>query len=93
MKDIIELTMQILSIAWNNILDGSPLSFVISTCVVVMGILYYHSRRPHGFPPGPPALPWVGSIPFSSIGDDYVDNFMKQRDKYGPIYSLKLGKR
>ena len=86
------IVMEIVSIVWNSILGLTPLSLVISSCAVVIGFLYYHSRRPHGFPPGPPALPWVGSIPFA-MSDNYIEDYMKLREKYGPINSLKLGKR
>ena len=78
---------------WNNMLDFSPISLGISVFTIIVGFLYYRSRRPHGFPPGPPALPWIGSLPFMSFVDDYLADFMRLRDKYGQIYSIKLGKR
>ena len=32
--------------------------------ILVSAWIYLKSRRPRNFPPGPPRLPWIGSLPF-----------------------------
>ncbi|XP_029939437.1 cytochrome P450 2J2-like [Salarias fasciatus] len=45
------------------------------------------NRRPHNFPPGPWAMPFVGNI-FTEINDK---SLAKLAQEYGPVFSLRRG--
>ena len=61
--------------------------------VVLLTYVYLASRRPRGFPPGPPVLPIVGSLPFwSTRADQYTNDILRMHKKYGDIFSVKTGK-
>ncbi|XP_022082689.1 steroid 17-alpha-hydroxylase/17,20 lyase-like isoform X2 [Acanthaster planci] len=68
----------------------------VTTLLVAVGTLiayalYKSIKRPAGFPPGPPALPFVGNIPqfyFANTTQQGVFNELWQ--KYGAVYSLKF---
>ena len=47
-------------------------------------------RRPHGYPPGPPAMSILGNIHQMPSRDAHLQ-FQKWAKEYGPIYSLVLG--
>ena len=64
--------------------------------VILVFVVVKRLRKPYGFPPGPPALPLVGSAPFlpadviNGTGprlDDYL------ADKYGDIVGFYGGRR
>ena len=40
------------------------MSLVVLFLVLTLVWVYKKTRKPRGFPPGPPRLPWVGSLPF-----------------------------
>ena len=55
-------------------------------------IFQWTSRRPFAFPPGPPAVPFLGSIPFLKHGGaEYYKEFGRLAEKYGVIFSMELG--
>ncbi|GAB6033314.1 hypothetical protein CHUAL_013084 [Chamberlinius hualienensis] len=70
-------------------------NFILSstTFIVVLTLYWYihvlYSRR--NGPPGPLGLPVLGYLPF--LGRKPFLTFDKLKDKYGPIFSLKLGGR
>ena len=79
-----------------DVLD-STLSSIITVLFLLVTLLltyiYFASLRPKNFPPGPPALPIVGSLPFLSTNPDgYIENFGQLHEKYGDIFSIKMGK-
>lgn len=43
------------------------------------------------YPKSLPSLPLVGSLPFLPRGGHQHVNFFKLQEKYGPIYSLRMG--
>ncbi|XP_051885538.1 vitamin D 25-hydroxylase isoform X2 [Pristis pectinata] len=63
------------------------LLFLLLNLLLVRHLL--KQRRPRGFPPGPAALPLIGSV-FSLVTEPHV--FMKkQSEVHGQIFSLDLG--
>ncbi|GFU45717.1 cytochrome P450 2J6 [Nephila pilipes] len=69
-----------------------------STLVVAVTVgwfLHWVIHRPNRnlkLPPGPWLnLPWMGYLPF--LGTDFVKGFHRLKEKYGPVYRLKLGQR
>uniref|UniRef100_A0A8C6IE59 Cytochrome P450, family 2, subfamily r, polypeptide 1 n=1 Tax=Mus spicilegus TaxID=10103 RepID=A0A8C6IE59_MUSSI len=49
-------------------------------------------RRPAGFPPGPPRLPFVGNICSLALSADLPHVYMRKQSRvYGEIFSLDLG--
>ena len=53
-------------------------------------ILWVRSRRPIGYPPGPPPLPVIGNLHNIAKGP-VLETFRELRTKYGDIFSLSLG--
>jgi hypothetical protein len=51
-------------------------------------VFFYVRRRPKNYPPGPPNLPIIGSIPF--LGQDMRKNITKLHQKYGPGIKLNF---
>ncbi|GFY33363.1 hypothetical protein TNCV_1898151 [Trichonephila clavipes] len=69
-----------------------------STLVVAITVgwfLHWVIHRPNRnlkLPPGPWLnFPWLGYLPF--LGTDFVKGFQRLKEKYGPVYRLKLGQR
>ncbi len=59
-------------------------------CCLLLLLLRFLFRRPPGFPPGPPRLPLVGSLPFAVGGGKKPSLFHGSRDlvrKYGKVRS------
>uniref|UniRef100_A0A7N8XS13 Cytochrome P450 2J2-like n=1 Tax=Mastacembelus armatus TaxID=205130 RepID=A0A7N8XS13_9TELE len=73
--------------AWQWVDTWSLLMFALVLLVVSE---YVRSRRPSNFPPGPWALPVVGNI-FSLDSNNVHGDMVKLAQKYGNIYSLKMG--
>ncbi|KAM3610065.1 uncharacterized protein V6R79_024740 [Siganus canaliculatus] len=67
-------------------------SFFLVWLSVFIVILLSRSRRPKNFPPGPYALPILGSIAHLSL-DNPLENFEKLRKTYGNVYSIFLGSK
>ncbi|XP_023755285.1 probable (S)-N-methylcoclaurine 3'-hydroxylase isozyme 2 [Lactuca sativa] len=51
----------------------------------------YSRKRMPPFPPGPYGLPVVGYLPF--LGSNLHEIFTEMADRYGPIFSLQLGRK
>ncbi|KAM7410065.1 hypothetical protein PAMA_001494 [Pampus argenteus] len=69
-------------------LDGWSLLLFTLVFLVIAG--YIRNRRPSSFPPGPWAFPFVGNI-FSVNLDDVHGDMKRLAEKYGDVYSLKMG--
>lgn len=70
--------------------------FLIASCISFIILNEWKDRRKksspiigQSYPPGPASIPFLGYLPFLSL-DAHLD-FCKLKDKYGPIFSLKLG--
>lgn len=60
--------------------------------VVVTGVLLFRFRwKPANLPPGPPALPLVGSLHL--LGTHPHHNLAAMARKYGPLMSVRLGQK
>ena len=53
--------------------------------------LYQRTRKPKKFPPGPPRLPVLGSLPFIGVKGSFVQTMKYAADKYGPVSGIFLG--
>ncbi|KAL6107819.1 uncharacterized protein ACO6RY_18513 [Pungitius sinensis] len=69
-------------------LDGR--SLLLFTLVLLVTAEYLRARRPSGFPPGPWAFPLVGNLFSFDPSNPHVD-MTKLAEKYGKVYSLKMG--
>lgn len=73
-------------------------SYVTPTTGILLGIvslLLYKAlsfRRPKHIPPGPPAIPVLGSLPFINY-KDFNRECIRLAEKYGDVFSLYFGTR
>ena len=68
-------------------------TIVFTLITILLTYVYFSSRRPKGFPPGPPVLPIVGSLPFwTTKAEEYSDYILRMHQKYGDIFSVKMGR-
>lgn len=66
---------------------------LVSLLLLTLAYFFWpKSKTPNDkFPRSLPFLPVVGSLPFLPRGGHMHVNFFKLQEKYGPIYSLRLG--
>ena len=50
-------------------------------------------RKPERFPPGPPKLPIVGSMPYLSKTGSLLHVIKEAVEQYGPIVGIYLGSK
>ena len=62
----------------------------IVVCLYVAVFNYYKKRSWEGLPPGPPALPLLGSLPF--LGQDLREPLREMGKKYGDVFTIYLGR-
>ncbi|XP_019936473.2 cytochrome P450 2J4-like [Paralichthys olivaceus] len=65
-------------------------SLLLFTLVFLVIAACLRTRRPSGFPPGPRVLPLVGTM-FSLDFNNLHREITKLAEKYGNVYSLKMG--
>lgn len=53
--------------------------------------LFLRTRKPKKFPPGPPRLPVLGSLPFIGVKGSFVHSLKYVANKYGPVSGIFLG--
>ena len=56
-------------------------------------LIYKSSRKPEKFPPGPPKLPLVGSLPYLGKTGSFAHITMAVVKKYGPVTGLYFGSK
>lgn len=66
---------------------------LVSLLLLLLAYFFWSkSKTPNAkFPRSLPFLPLVGSLPFLPRRGHMHVNFFKLQEKYGPIYSLRLG--
>ncbi|MPC76280.1 Methyl farnesoate epoxidase [Portunus trituberculatus] len=62
----------------------------LAVVVVVVAILYLASRKPRGYPPGPPRLPLVGYLPYLNPHLPHKQ-LWGLSSTYGPVVGLYFG--
>uniref|UniRef100_UPI003AAE8D86 cytochrome P450 2J6-like n=1 Tax=Centroberyx gerrardi TaxID=166262 RepID=UPI003AAE8D86 len=65
-------------------------SLLLFTVVFFLIADYIKNRRPSSFPPGPWALPFVGNI-FTVDFNRTHENLTQLAERYGDVYSLRMG--
>ncbi|XP_039258438.2 cytochrome P450 2U1-like [Styela clava] len=72
-------------------LFGDSINTIIISVVSLLVAYYFYLReyKWKRFPPGPMGIPLLGYAPF--LGDKASEKMMKIADKFGPIFSLKMG--
>ena len=60
------------------------IAFVVIAIVRFIQVFYF--SRPKNYPPGPPNLPLIGSVPY--MDQDFRVSLMKFREKYGKMFSF-----
>ncbi len=58
--------------------------------VLLISWIYKKIQKPRNFPPGPPRLPLLGSVPFLS-GANFLQNTIDLKKKYGGIVGFYFG--
>ena len=70
-----------------SFISSNVASILVFTIVFLF--VWYYFQIPSNLPPGPPALPIIGSLPFTGLL--LHNTFLKWRPKYGDIASFYLG--
>ena len=56
-------------------------------------LVYKSTRKPERFPPGPPKLPIVGSLPYLENATSFAHMMIGAAKKYGPVSGIFLGRQ
>jgi len=56
-------------------------------------LIYKSSRKPEKFPPGPPKLPLIGSLPYLGTTGSFAHSIIEVVQKYGPVAGIFLGSK
>ncbi len=66
--------------------------YQIIPTIVILFILWVYKRtqKPKDFPPGPPRVPVLGSVPFLK-GNNFLQNIIDLKSRFGDFYGLYLG--
>ncbi|XP_013413870.1 cytochrome P450 2J5 [Lingula anatina] len=70
------------------------LSYLDVPTVLVFLIIFLFlvaQRKPHRYPPGPWRWPLIGNLPIVAGAKMLAKEFMRISQKYGPVFSLRLG--
>ena len=67
-------------------------TFIIFTILFLLFYIYLHSGdKASKLPPGPPALPILGSLPY--LGTDSREPLRQMTRKYGDVFTVYLGSK
>uniref|UniRef100_L7N2Y5 Provisional ortholog of cytochrome P450 family 2 subfamily AC member 1 n=1 Tax=Xenopus tropicalis TaxID=8364 RepID=L7N2Y5_XENTR len=71
-----------------------PVSVLLSVvvCIFLFKVFYDGEKESQNFPPGPKPLPLIGNLHIINMEKPYL-TFMELAEKYGSVYSVKLGTR
>ncbi len=68
-----------------------PTVLLAALLVIIALVIYIWPRRTSGMPPGPLQLPLIGNLlQFSE--DTFHEDLERLGHKYGPIFSIAMGK-
>jgi len=56
-------------------------------------LFFKSTRKPEKFPPGPPKLPLVGSVPFVGVKGSFLHTMKYVVEKYGPVSGIFMGSK
>ncbi|XP_070574475.1 steroid 17-alpha-hydroxylase/17,20 lyase-like [Ptychodera flava] len=70
---------------------SSPTNVLLVVVLMIVIAALWSMRIPSGFPPGPRGLPFIGSI--GVLATDPIYKITDLAQKYGDIYSLKVGRQ
>jgi len=62
---------------------------LVFSVLLVLIFIYKSTRKPNQFPPGPPRLPIIGSLPY--IGPCLMKGILKAFSKYGKVVGFYIG--
>jgi len=63
---------------------------LIALLVILVVFCIKASIRPKNFPPGPPCLGWIGSLPYLDVRN-LTSSFLNLSQRYGTIFSIFVG--
>ena len=66
------------------------LEFFATFVILLVFWVYQKTQKPAHFPPGPPRLPLLGSVPFLA-GPNFLQNTIVLKEKYGPCVGFYFG--
>ncbi|KAK2907789.1 hypothetical protein Q8A73_008862 [Channa argus] len=85
-----EILREVLVTQGDSIVDRPRRSLLVFTLVFLVIAEYLRYLRPSNFPPGPWTFPLVGNM-FSIDCNNTHEDMTKLAEKYGNVYSLKMG--
>ncbi len=66
--------------------------YQLITTVIILFLIWVYKRtqKPEAFPPGPPRVPVLGSVPFLK-GKSFLHIMVDLKKRFGSLYGLYLG--
>ena len=71
----------------------NPGTLLVAGVVFVLAYNYVVKESWKNLPPGPPAIPLLGSLPFLGFDSDFREPLVKMAKKYGDVFTFYMGMR